>query len=148
VNVGITRDELVAHLTRAGELEVSGEDQAETDSYFNTTSYRFHGPDDFEADSAGLTNYFKAIRAAFDDRSIRRGIIVAEGEYIACQTWIEGRLVREFTHSPAGPLPPNGQRIVWDLLNVFRFDDHGWLVEEWVRTDYRSFLRQLGAPGK
>jgi hypothetical protein len=28
--VGITRDELVAHLTRAGELEVSGEDQAET----------------------------------------------------------------------------------------------------------------------
>jgi predicted ester cyclase len=148
VNVGITRDELVAHLTRAGELEVSGEDQAETDSYFNTTSYRFHGPDGFEADYAGLTNYFKAIRAAFDDRSIRRGIIVAEGEYIACQTWIEGRFVREFTHSPAGPLPPNGQRIVWDLLNVFRFDDHGRLVEEWVRTDYRSFLRQLGAPGK
>jgi hypothetical protein len=22
------------------------------------------------------------------------------------------------------------------------------LVEEWVRTDYRSFLRQLGAEGK
>jgi predicted ester cyclase len=148
VNVGITRDELVAHLTRAGELEVSGEDQEETDSYFNTTSYRFHGPDGFEADYAGLTNYFKAIRAAFDDRSIRRGIIVAEGEYIACQTWIDGRFVREFTHSPAGPAPPNGQRIVWDLLNIFRFDDHGRLVEEWVRTDYRSFLRQLGAPGK
>jgi hypothetical protein len=110
VNVGITRDELVAHLTRAGELEVSSDDQAETDSYFNTTSYRFHGPDGFEADYAGLTNYFKAIRAAFDDRSIGRGIIV--GEYIACQTWIEGRFVREFTHSPAGPLPPNGQRIV------------------------------------
>ena len=146
--MGITRDELVAYLTRAGELEVSGEDQAETDSYFNTTSYRFHGPDGFDADYAGLTNYFKAIRAAFDDRSIRRGIIVAEGEYIACQTWIEGRFVREFTHSPAGPLPPNGQRIVWDLLNIFRFDDHGRLVEEWVRTDYRSFLRQLGAPGK
>jgi hypothetical protein len=112
VNVGITRDELVAHLTRAGELEVSSDDQAETDSYFNTTSYRFHGPDGFEAGYAGLTNYFKAIRAAFDDRSIGRGIIVAEGEYIACETWIEGRFVREFTHSPAGPLPPNGQRIV------------------------------------
>jgi hypothetical protein len=24
-------------------LEVSGEDQAEADSYFNATSYRFHG---------------------------------------------------------------------------------------------------------
>jgi len=33
-----------------------------------TTSYRFHGPDGFEADYAGLTNYFKAIRGAFNDR--------------------------------------------------------------------------------
>jgi predicted ester cyclase len=144
----MTRDQLVARLKRADELEVSGEDQAETDSYFDTTQFRFHGPDGFEADYAGLTNYFKAIRAAFDDRSIRRGIVLAEGNYIACQTWIEGKFVREFTHSPAGPLRPNGQRVVWDLLNIFRFDDQGRMVEEWVRTDYRSFLRQLGAPGK
>jgi hypothetical protein len=32
-------------------------------------------------------------------------------------------------------------------MNIFRFDDHGRLVEEYVRTDYRSFLRQLGAQG-
>jgi len=144
----MTRDELVARLIKAGELEALGGDQAATDSYFDTTQFRFHGPDGFEADYSGLTNYFKAIRAAFDDRSIRRGIIVAEGNYIACQTWIEGTFVREFTHSPAGPLPPNGQRVVWDLSNIFRFDDHGRLIEEWVRTDYRSFLRQLGAAGK
>ena len=144
----LTRAELVARLIKAGELEVLGGDQAETDSYFDTTQFRFHGPDGFEADYSGLTNYFKAIRAAFDDRSIRRGIIVAEGNYIACQTWIEGTFVREFAQSPAGPLPPNGQRVVWDLSNIFRFDDHGRLIEEWVRTDYRSFLRQLGAAGK
>ena len=147
-DVFMTRDQLVARLKRAGELEVSGGDQAETDSYFDTARFRFHGPDGFEADYAGLANYFKAIRAAFDDRSIRRGIIVVEGNYIACQTWIEGRFVREFTQSPAGSLPPNGQRVVWDLSNIFRFDDQGRLVEEWVRTDYRSFLRQLGVPGK
>jgi hypothetical protein len=145
----MTRDQLVARLRRAGELEVSGEDQAETDSYFDTTHFRFHGPDGFEADYSGLTDYFKAIRAALrNGRSIRRGIIVAEGEYIACQTWIEGTFVRKFTQSPAGPLPPNGQRVVWDLLNIFRFDDQGRLVEEWVRTDYRSFLRKLGAQGE
>lgn len=144
----VPRDELVARLIRAGELEVSGEDPAETDSYFDTGQFRFHGPDGFEADYAGLTNYFKSIRAAFDDRSIRRGIIVVEGNYIACQTWIEGRFVREFTNSPVGPLPPNGQRVVWDLTNIFRFDDQGRIVEEWVRTDYRSFLRQLGAEGR
>jgi predicted ester cyclase len=143
-----TRDDLVARLVRAGELEVSGGDQGEIDSYFNTSAFRFHGPGGFEADYAGLTSYFQSIRAAFDDRSIRRGIIVAEGAYVACQTWIEGTFVREFTMSPAGPLPPNGKRVVWDLLNIFRFDDQGRLVEEWVRSDYRSFLAQLGAQGK
>jgi predicted ester cyclase len=142
------RNELVARLVKAGEIEVLGGDQAELDSYFDTSEFRFHAPDGFETDYAGLNNYFKSVRAAFDDRSIRRGIIVAEGDYIACQTWIEGRFVREFAQSPAGALPPNGQRVVWDLQNIFRFDDRGRLVEEWVRADYRSFLRQLGAPGK
>ena len=146
--MALTRDELVSRLIRAGELEVSGGDQAEIDSYFDTSKFRFHGPDGFEADYAGLTNYFRSIRAAFDDRSIRRGIIVAEGNCIACQTWIEGRFVREFAHSPVGALAPNGQRVVWDLMNMFRIDDQGRLVEEWVRTDYRSFLRQLGAQGQ
>lgn len=146
--MALTRDELVARLIRAGELEVSGDDQAETDSYFDTNRFRFHGPDGFEADYAGLTDYFKSIRAAFDDRSIRRGIIIVEGSHVACQTWITGRFVHEFTHSPAGPLPPNGRQVAWDLSNIFEFDDQGRLVEEWVRTDYRSFLRQLGAEGR
>ena len=143
-----TRDELVTRLTRAGELQVSGADQAELDSYFDTGQFRFHGPDGFETDYAGLAGYFEAIREAFDDRSIRRGIVIAEGNYVACQTWIEGRFVRDFAFSPAGPLSPNGGRVTWDLVNIFRFDDQGRIVEEWVRTDYRSFLRQLGAQGK
>lgn len=144
----LRRDELIKRLIRAGELEVSGADQAETDTYFNIDEFRFHGPDGFEMDYGGLTAYFQSLRAAFDDRSIRRGIIIAEDNTIACQTWIEGIFVRDFTMSPAGPLPPNGQRIVMDLINIFRFDGEGRLTEEWVRTDYRSFLRQLGAPGQ
>jgi predicted ester cyclase len=144
----LTRDELVARLINAGEVEVLGADQAEIDSYFDTSKFRFHAPDGFDTDYAGLRDYFKSVRAAFDDRSIRRGIIVAEGDYIACQTWIEGRFVREFAQSPAGALAPNGQRVVWDLINIFKFDDQGRLVEEWVQTDYRSFLRQLGAQGQ
>lgn len=146
--MALTRNELVVRLIRAGELEVSGEDQAETDAYFDMDRFRLHGPDGFEADYAGLTDYFKSIRAAFDDRSIRRGITVVEGRHVACQTWIEGRFVREFTHSPAGTLPANGRPVVWDLSNIFGFDDRGRIVEEWVRTDYRSFLRQLGSAGR
>jgi hypothetical protein len=44
-----------------------------------------------------------------------------------------------------GELKPNGARVTWDLMNIFRFDDRGRLVEEFVRTDNRSLLRQLGA---
>jgi predicted ester cyclase len=139
---------LIAHLKKAGEAVVMGADQDEIDSYFDTKQFRFHAPDGFETDFAGLNNYFKAVRAAFDDRSIRRGIVVVQGNYVACQTWIEGTFAREFTQSPAGPLPPNGKRVVFDLSNIFRFDDQGRMVEEWVRTDNRSLLRQLGAPGK
>src|ERR1700747_1339098 len=134
-NVSRTRDDLVARLKRAGELQVSGDSQAELDSYFDTRQFRFHGPDGFDTDYVGLANYFKAIRAAFDNRSIRRGIIVDEANYIACETWIEGTFVREFTESPAGVLAPNGQRVVWDLANIFRLDNQGRLIEEWVRTD-------------
>jgi predicted ester cyclase len=148
VGLNLTRDELVARLVRAGELEVSGEDQAEAGTYFATGEFRFHGPDGFESDYAGLTGYFASIRAAFDDRLIRRGMMVVEGNYIACQTWIEGTFVREFTQSPAGPVAPNGQRVVFDLINIFHVDDQGRLLDEWVRTDYRSFLRQLGAEGR
>ncbi len=140
-----TRDELVARLVRAGELEISGESQEEVDSYFDTENFAFHGPDGFDSDYAGLTEYFQSIRAAFEDRTIRRGIIVAEGDLIACQTWIEGTFTGPFTHSPVGKLEPNGARVVWDLMSMFRFDDRGRLVEEFVRTDNRSFLRQLGA---
>ena len=62
-NVSRTRDDLVARLKRAGELQVSGDNQAELDSYFDTRQFRFHGPDGFETDYAGLADYFKAIRA-------------------------------------------------------------------------------------
>jgi predicted ester cyclase len=143
----LTREELVARLVRAGELEVSGADQAETATYFDTEKFLFHGPDGFDADYQGLMAYFQSIRDAFDDRSIRRGIVIVEGDTVACQTWIEGTFVRPFTQSPVGRLEPNGARVVWDLINLFRFDHAGRLVEEHTRTDNRSFLRQLGAPG-
>jgi predicted ester cyclase len=143
--MSLTRNELVARVTKAGELEISGEDQTATDSYFDTGQLQFHGPGGFESDYSGLTDYFASLRAAFEDRSIRRGITVVEGLYLACQTWIEGRFVREFTQSPVGALPPNGRRVIWDLSNIYRFDEQGRIVEEWVRTDNRDVLRQLGA---
>jgi predicted ester cyclase len=142
-----SREERVSGLIRVGELELTGENEAEVDAYFSP-EFVFHGPDGAELDSEGLKGYFASLRAAFDDLTIRRGIIVIEGDYVACQTTIAGTFVREFTHSPVGPLPPNGNRVVFELMNIFRYDGQGRLAEEWVQTDNRSRLRQLGAEGR
>src|SRR5918992_3230526 len=101
-----------------------------------------------ELDYEGLKGYFASLRAAFDDLTISRGIMVVEGDYVACQTTITGTFVREFTRSPVGPLPPNGSRVVFELMNIFRYDEQGRLAEEWVQADNRSRLRQLGAEGR
>jgi predicted ester cyclase len=142
-----SREALVESLIRVGEQELTGEHGAEVDAYF-APDFAFHGPDGAETDYAGLKGYFASLRAAFDDLTISRGIIVVEGDYVACQTTIAGTFVREFTHSPVGPVPPNGSRVVFELMNIFRYDDQGRLAEEWVQTDNRSRLRQLGAEGR
>ncbi len=139
-----TREQLVARLVRAGEIEVTGEGIETLGEYF-APGFEFNGPGDFVADLDGLSDYFASVREAFDGRSIRRGIIVVEGDTIACQTWIEGTFVREFTHSPVGPLAPNGRRVVWPLLNIFVMDDQGRILQEWASTDNATVLEQLQA---
>jgi predicted ester cyclase len=134
-------------LVRIGEKLLTGEDEAEVDAYF-APGYRFHGPYGGEWDYHGLKEYFAALRAAFDNLTIRRGIKVVEGNYVACQTTITGTFEHEFTHSPVGPLPPTGNWVVFELMNIFRYDDAGRLAEEWIQTDNRSVLRQLGAEGR
>jgi predicted ester cyclase len=138
-----SREERVERLIRVGELELSGEDEAEVDAYF-APDFAFHGPDGAELDHEGLKAYFASLRAAFDDLTISRGVVVVEGDYIACQTTMTGVFAREFTQSPVGPIPPNGNRVVFELTSIFRYDDQGRLAEEWVQTDNRSRLRQLG----
>jgi predicted ester cyclase len=138
-----SRDELVARMVRAGELEVSGESPDELREYF-APGYVFHGPGGVEMDVDGLLDYFAAVRAAFDHRSIRRGIIIAEGNNMACQTWIEGDFTQEFGASPVGPLQPNGKRITFDLHNIFQFDDQGRFIMDSVRYDNWDVLHQMG----
>ena len=85
-----TRDERIGGLVRIGEKELTGEDEAAVDAYF-APDFRFHGPDGREWDYQGLKGYFAALRAAFDDLTIRRGIIVVEGDHVAFD-FAEGKL--------------------------------------------------------
>lgn len=56
----------MARLVRAGELEVSGDRPDEVGDFF-APGLVFHGPGDFESDTAGLSAYFESVRQAFAD---------------------------------------------------------------------------------
>ena len=60
-----SREERVSGLIRVGELELTGENQAEVDAYF-APEFAFHGPDGAELDYDGLKGYFASLRAAFE----------------------------------------------------------------------------------
>jgi hypothetical protein len=38
-----------------------------------------------------------------------------------------------FTYSPIGPVEPTGQHLEWEVIATFRYDDEGWLDEDWGR---------------
>src|SRR5579863_3883657 len=49
--------------------------------------------------------------------------------------------VRPRVHAVTGwPLPPNGKRVVFDLINIFRFDVQGRMVEEWCGPITAAFF--------
>jgi len=134
---------LAEPLIRIGEIAIARANDAALNAYF-APDYKFHGPGgDLTYDE--LKAYFAALRAAFPDLQIRRAAIIGEGLYLAARTIFSGTFANVFTMSPIGALQPNGKRIEWEVMNLFRYNDDSRLAEEWVQTDYRSLLQKLGA---
>lgn len=140
---GFISDSPVARdLIRIGDEAIAREDDAALCAYF-AEGYVFHGPGgDLGFDE--LSAYFASLRAAFSDLRLVREQIIADGNFLAARTTFSGDFTGVFTYSPIGPVEPTGQHLEWEVLGTFRYDDHGRLAEEWVQTDYRSFLAKLG----
>jgi predicted ester cyclase len=79
-----------------------------------------------------------------DAPALVREQIIVDGNFLAARTTFSGDFTGVFTYSPVGPVEPTGQHLEWELIGTFRYDDEGRLAEEWVQTDYRSFLTKLG----
>jgi predicted ester cyclase len=138
----ISDSQLARDLIRIGDHAIARADDAALRAYFRE-DYVFHGPGaDLSFDQ--LSAYFASLRAAFSDLRLVREQIIADGSFLAARTTFSGDFTAAFTNSPIGPVEPTGQHLAWELIGIFRYDDEGRLAEEWVQTDYRSFLTKLG----
>ena len=138
----ISDSPLARGLILIGNEAIAREDDAKLRGYF-ADDYVFHGPGgDLGFDE--LSAYFASLRAAFSDLRLVREQIIADGNFLAARTTFSGDFTGVFTYSPIGPVEPTGQHLEWEVLGTFRYDDRGRLAEEWVQTDYRSFLTKLG----
>ena len=140
----ITNHPLAPDLISIGEEAIAKENDDLLRQYF-AEDYVFHGPG-AERDFEALRGYFASLRDAFSDLRLKRAMIIGEGEYLAARTIFSGVFTGVFTMSPVGRLEPHGKAVEWEVMNIFRYNADGRLAEEWVQTDYRGFLQQLGAP--
>ena len=138
----ISDNPLARDLIRIGNEAIALEDDPKLRDYF-TEDYVFHGPGG-DLGFEELRAYFASLRAAFSDLRIVREQIIADGRFLAARDTFAGDFTGVFTHSPVGPVEPTGQHVEWEVMNTFRYDHDGRLAEEWVQTDYRSFLAKLG----
>jgi predicted ester cyclase len=138
----ISDSPLARDLIRIGDEAIATEDDAKLGAYF-TDDYVFHGPSG-DLSFAQLSAYFASLRVGFSNLRIVREQIIVDGNFLAARTTFSGDFTGRFTHSPIGPLEPTGQHLEWEVIGTFRYDDRGRLAEEWVQTDYRSFLTKLG----
>ena len=138
----ISDSHLARDLIRIGDDAIAREDDAALRAYFGE-DYVFHAPGG-DLSFEQLSAYFASLRAAFNHLRIVREQIIVDGNFLAARTTFSGDFTGVFTYSPIGPVEPNGQHLEWEVIGTFRYDDEGRLAEEWVQTDYRSFLAKLG----
>ena len=133
---------LARELIRIGDQAIARADDAALRAYF-AEDYVFHRPGgDLSFDQ--LRAYFASLRAAFTGLRLVREQIIVDSRFLAARTTFSGDFTGVFTYSPIGPVRPTGQHLEWELIGLFRYDDEDRLAEEWVQTDYRSFLTKLG----
>jgi predicted ester cyclase len=138
----ISESPLARELIRIGDEAIALEDEAKLRGYF-AEDYLFHGPGrdlSFEE----LSAYFASLRRGFSNLRLVREQIIVDGNFLAARTVFSGDFTGIFAYSPIGPVEPTGQHLEWEVIGTFRYTDDGRLAEEWVQTDYRSFLTKLG----
>lgn len=97
-----------------------------------------------DLDRNALKGLFGAFRTSFSDFKVARDHVLIDGDYASTRSSISGVFNTEFPMG-GGMIPPNGKSIKFEVINIFKFDGNGMIVEEWAQFDNYGFMVQLGA---
>lgn len=111
---------------------------AASDRYMHD-DYIQHNPD-ADQGRKGFIEFHIGFFTAIPDLYAKVNEIVAEGDLVYVYNTITG------THTGAGflGLPPTGNRVQYDVVDMFRLRD-GKLCEHWDVADTRALFMQVGA---
>jgi predicted SnoaL-like aldol condensation-catalyzing enzyme len=106
---------------------------------FIRDDYVQHNPD-LPKGKAGFVEFHTVFWAAIPDFHATINHLVAEGDLVWVYNTIRG------THAGTGflGLPPTGNKIEYDVVDMFRIRD-GKLAEHWDVADTRRLFSQVGA---
>ena len=101
--------------------------------------YIQHNPDANQG-KAGFIEFHLGFFAAIPDQCATINQIVADGDLVFVYNTITG------THTGKGflDLPPTGNKVKYDVVDMFRLRD-GKLCEHWDVADTRALFTQVGA---
>jgi steroid delta-isomerase-like uncharacterized protein len=90
--------------------------------------------------AAGQARIAEQFRSAFPDLQWRIDLILGERDLVAARWTASGTHTGEW-----GDLPPTDKRAEFSGVNIFRFGEHGKVVEIWNHRDDLGLMEQLGA---
>jgi predicted SnoaL-like aldol condensation-catalyzing enzyme len=106
---------------------------------FIDDAYVQHNPD-LPAGKKGFVEFHKVFFAAIPDAFPAVNEIVAEGDLV----WVYNTITGTHTGSGFAGLEPTGNKIKYDVVDMFRLRD-GKLVDHWDVADTRALFTQVGA---
>jgi predicted ester cyclase len=107
-------------------------------------SFVLHCPDGSKKNRHESRDAFSAMRNALSDFKISCDPVLVDGNLLSARTILEGRFTRPFDMGTMGRAEPNDRLVHFETISIFRFNEQGWLIEEWAQSDNMTLMAQMG----
>ena len=87
----------------------------------------------------GVVQYFRILLAAFPDMRMDVQDVIASGHKAVARVRVSGTHEGEFMG-----IPPTGNQVSMNLIDITRFGDDGLAREHWGVADQLAMMQQLG----